>query len=306
MKEKTTSPIATLSPSEYNKACPHQLCHRIEESLARRLAEMNLDNGTARSFDLMARGDTAMKKVHRQRVIVGYDAVGVPIYRQLQAQSEQEMNDRIVQLYVETGRINQWLPAAPIKPQTETNFREYAEKWMKVYKEPMLKPKTYASYRGCLVSHLYPEFGERDIEDIESGDVMAFLSSRRSMAKKSLKLYLDLLRQILDSAVEDGIITKNPARDKRVQNPSTKVTKRVALTETEFKEIMQGLYGMRHTYLTTLAGAGADVKTLQAVAGYADSQMTMNTYIHPKVENLQRAGEMMDSILHGYATDHAG
>lgn len=170
----------------------------------------------------------------------------------------------------------------------------------------MLKPKTYASYRGCLVSHLYPEFGERDIEDIESGDVMAFLSSRRSMAKKSLKLYLDLLRQILDSAVEDGIITKNPARDKRVQNPSTKVTKRVALTETEFKEIMQGLYGMRHTYLTTLAGAGADVKTLQAVAGHADSQMTMNTYVHPKVENLQRAGEMMDSILHGYATDHAG
>ncbi len=63
---------------------------------------------------------------------------------------------------------------------------------------------------------------------------------------------------------------------------------------------------LRHTYLTTLAGAGADVKTLQAVAGHADIQMTMNTYVHPKVENLQRAGEMMDSILHGYATDHAG
>lgn len=47
MQEKTTSPIAALSPSEYNKAYLQEICHRIEESLMKRLAGMNLDNGIA-------------------------------------------------------------------------------------------------------------------------------------------------------------------------------------------------------------------------------------------------------------------
>ena len=47
MKDLTTSPIAALSPSEYNKACPQELRHRIEEFVMDILAEMNLDNGIA-------------------------------------------------------------------------------------------------------------------------------------------------------------------------------------------------------------------------------------------------------------------
>ena len=37
---------------------------------------------------------------------------------------------------------------------------------------------------------------------------------------------------------------------------------------------------LRHTYLTHLAGAGVDQKTLQYIAGHSKSQTTMNIYVY--------------------------
>ena len=57
----------------------------------------------------------------------------------------------------------------------------------------------------------------------------------------------------------------------------------------------------RHTYLTTAAGENIDPKTLQSMAGHADHQVTMNVYVHPKKENVAKAGQMMDALLGSYA-----
>ena len=58
---------------------------------------------------------------------------------------------------------------------------------------------------------------------------------------------------------------------------------------------------LRHTYLTTAAGENIDPKTLQSMAGHADHQVTMNVYVHPKKENVAKAGQMMDALLGSYA-----
>lgn len=50
----------------------------------------------------------------------------------------------------------------------------------------------------------------------------------------------------------------------------------------------------RHTYLTIMAGLGTDVKTLQAIAGHGDIQITMNRYVHKRVEGLTEAGELFE------------
>ena len=42
----------------------------------------------------------------------------------------------------------------------------------------------------------------------------------------------------------------------------------------------------RHSYLTYAAGTGTDGKTLQAIAGHADIQMTMNRYVHKQTDTL--------------------
>lgn len=62
------------------------------------------------------------------------------------------------------------------------------------------------------------------------------------------------------------------------------------------------LYGatahiFRHTYLTLIAGTGTDVKTLQAIAGHGDIQVTMNRYVHPQTENIVKAGQSLERLI---------
>jgi len=51
----------------------------------------------------------------------------------------------------------------------------------------------------------------------------------------------------------------------------------------------------------TAASENIDSKTLQGMAGHADHQITMNTYVHTKDKNLAKAGQMMDALLGNYA-----
>lgn len=75
--------------------------------------------------------------------------------------------------------------------------------------------------------------------------VQAYLNANQERAGKSLKNYLNLLKQILDSAVEDKNIPENPAASSRIFNPSDKKTPRKVLTVDQLKEIMEAMYQMK-------------------------------------------------------------
>ena len=65
------------------------------------------------------------------------------------------------------------------------------------------------------------------------------------------------------------------------------------------------LYGatahvLRHTYLTHLAGAGVDLKTLQYIAGHSHVQTTMNIYVHAQTENITNAGNVLTDMMHKF------
>lgn len=55
----------------------------------------------------------------------------------------------------------------------------------------------------------------------------------------------------------------------------------------------------RHSYLTYMAGEATDLKTLQAIAGHATIDMTMNRYIHAQPEKIKDAGKKMHVLLAG-------
>lgn len=354
----------------------------------------------------------------RRRIVIGYNDDGTEIIKRIQAKSENEANDKTVQAYIDSGRIWEFLERSDkAKVKTQTLFKPYVEAWMETFKRPTLKPKTFHTYTGYLHSHLYPAFGDRYIEDITAQDIQQFMNERKHLARKSINSYCRLLEQILDVAMEDKIIEENPAKSKRLANPSDKSKPREALPEAIFREIVANLFKLencleklmlalliftgirknevlglkwedidfdekcihirrgvthvgnpaiigtpktksgyrdlyfgdnleaillamkgkgfvfggekplslksyntlmkhmkmkidlhgatphvlRHTYLTLAAGENIDAKTLQSMAGHADHQVTMNVYVHPKQENVARAGQMMDALLGGYA-----
>lgn len=55
---------------------------------------------------------------------------------------------------------------------------------------------------------------------------------------------------------------------------------------------------LRHTFLTQLQAAGhVDIKTLQSIAGHSKITMTMNTYVHKDVGNVEKISRTSDGLF---------
>jgi integrase len=53
----------------------------------------------------------------------------------------------------------------------------------------------------------------------------------------------------------------------------------------------------RHTYITTLAKANVDLKTIQRISGHANITTTLNIYTHTREEEIQEAGDKIGELL---------
>ena len=71
-----------------------------------------------------------MKK-EKRRVIISYDSEGSPVYRFISANSQDEMNVKIVKTFIECGRINELLPPPyQIPPHVNVLMKDYAIEWL--------------------------------------------------------------------------------------------------------------------------------------------------------------------------------
>ena len=173
-----------------------------------------------------------MGKIYKQRVKVGVQEDMTPIYKWACGHSIDEMNDCIVRLYVEHGLIERFMHIerpAPLQRSNVPTFKAYAEKWMKTYKEAILKPTTLKGYRSNLKTHLYPTFGKKPLNEITTDDVQKFLNERESLAKNTVHTMFVLFSEIMDSAF------------KRLTIVSTKQTTRDALSPVQLQQIISDI-----------------------------------------------------------------
>jgi integrase len=91
-------------------------------------------------------------------------------------------------------------------------FREFAVAWVK--ERPNLRLKTQNLYSYLLRQHILPTFGHRSVASIREPQVRAWrhaLLETGVNAVTAAKAYR-LLRAILNTAVDDGLIRRNPCR----------------------------------------------------------------------------------------------
>ena len=88
---------------------------------------------------------------------------------------------------------------------------EYATRWLA--DRPNLRPRTIELYEGLLRLHILPTFGERPVAGITTASVRTWrarmLSAGRPGSSTVSKSYR-LLHAIMATAVEDGVILRNP------------------------------------------------------------------------------------------------
>ena len=104
----------------------------------------------------------------------------------------------------------------PVPVAQKHNFKEYADRWFTVYSKPNIELSTANTYERQLRRHIYPTLGEKFIEDITTGDVQQVYNNMDG-AKSTKDKARVVLNMVLDFAVEDGIIDRNPAKSKRIK-----------------------------------------------------------------------------------------
>ena len=93
------------------------------------------------------------------------------------------------------------------------NLSAMADKWLKTQNH--LKPSTLARYRGIVEKHIRPRWGATMLVKITHADVAEWISSIR-LSAASVHYIHRVLSLILELAVRDGRISRNPAHGVRL------------------------------------------------------------------------------------------
>ncbi len=97
-------------------------------------------------------------------------------------------------------------------------FGEWADEWLEA-RESEIKPTTFMSYRGLLDVHLLPTFGRTAMSRIRPLDVQRFLGKMADagLSRSRLRQARQLLSMILNAAVDNGYIGRNPVPRERLK-----------------------------------------------------------------------------------------
>jgi integrase len=111
--------------------------------------------------------------------------------------------------------------------RSRETFADAAERWL-ARRRPALEASTYRDYETHLRLRLVPAFGHLRLRQLERGhveDYLARLDETSGLSRKSINDSLIPLRQIMQRAVADGLISHNPAASRERDAPSRASTR---------------------------------------------------------------------------------
>jgi integrase len=190
----------------------------------------------------------------RHSLTLGTDADGWNERR-----AERELADVLAEV-----RAGVWQPPPPADEDEgrKVTFHEFASRWWAARKAEALRPKTQLDYEWQLRKHLLPFFARYAVADIdvalveryreeklmEREQVKAAAASghplrdkrgqlRKPLSNGSINKTLVTLSQILDSAVDRGLLVSNPAVGRKRRLKTSKPVRRM-LEADELKDLL--------------------------------------------------------------------
>ena len=207
----------------------HHLCYNkgIETSGSDPLQEPpHLGNCIAQSgvSPSLLEGETDMaskSKINQPILING-------VKRWITANTMQEFTDKIIKL------------TATPQAATAHPFTDYAWNWYNTYSKPNVGTATATTYKRQLDLHILPVLGELMVEDITTDHIQALFNGMAGAKTTKGKARM-VLNQILDAAVEDGIIKQIPVKSRRVKITGKASTPTAPYTVAQMRYLVQHL-----------------------------------------------------------------
>ena len=190
----------------------------------KRMRSANLDNRMGNDGPSFQEDIEMSNRIKRRVTING-------VTRWISASTEQEYAENLMKL---AGAQPTNMAAEP-----RHNFRAYAKNWFTIYSNPNIERATAETYQRQLACHIYPRLGEMDIEDVTTDHIQALFNGMNA-AKASKDKTRMVLNMIFETALDEGIIAKNPMKSRRLR-----ITGR-ASEPTEEYSIEQRRYLVQH------------------------------------------------------------
>lgn len=99
---------------------------------------------------------------------------------------------------------------AGVKLDENPQFGKYAIMWYEAYKKPNIQQATREYYKNVLNNHILPYIGNLPIRSITAIHIVAVMNELEGKSKELNRKTLQALRNIFDSAVDNGLLIKSP------------------------------------------------------------------------------------------------
>ena len=161
------------------------------------------------------------KRIRREIVIDG-------VKRWITGATEQEYAENLIKALNVSG-------VAQFAPQKHS-FQTYAQRWFEVFSKPNVSLITAITYERQLKLHIYPAFDGMDVEDIKPTDVQEMFNRMGDVTKETKMKARMVLNMVLEQAVDDGLIQKNPlaARSVRIVGGSSHAIEPYSVAQMRF------------------------------------------------------------------------
>jgi integrase len=170
--------------------------------------------------------------------------------------------DAQVRLDEELRGVNQ----GTVRPESSMLFGTFAEEQWKTLVLPTLKLSTQHGYKTVLAKHLLPYWRDWRLRDIGRQDVQQWVADRfrRKLGWQTVRNSWTLLSGILETAVEYGYLSMNPARGVKFPEKELKEAP-VLFTAEDFVKLLEQLDEPYRTMARLIALTGLRIGELLAV-----------------------------------------
>ena len=237
-KARGGKPESAESQERISEIDLQRIVSGVAESLQREWGKL-LPFENSKAEDQAIPGTEEDEMAKRQRACVVID--DQPVW--LSGESQQDLFDAYVGRLIRSGKLA--MPGAVSVPEKKETpmFGEYCLNFNRQYKSGQesntIKMREYLTRK-----HLIPRFGMTPVGDITTGDLQQWFDGlcKQGYSREALLKIKNIMSPVLDSAVEDGIIPKNPFKSKRFKINTDKGGHHKAIPIELFKRIREGLH----------------------------------------------------------------
>ena len=237
-----TGKILTLD--EYkNLTGDRQLQQMIQSAVTSALGQMHLDNPIP---DHSNTGKSAMSTIDAKmkRCCISTEFGNIWV--------QGKTIPQMCQAFHEKMRMLEGISSDSSAEGANPLFEDYAQDWWDTYEAKRLSGGTKIDYDMNLHKHVIPYFKGKRLREITTKDVQGFCDERAEYSNSTCRHWLTLLYGIFNSAIEDNLLAKNPAKSVRL-TMSKKKTARLPISKEEATALEANLHQLEGKDLLLLA-----------------------------------------------------